>query len=66
MKFCSDCRQYQRDLFDVLTFTHRYSKCKRTAINHPDLAENYCSMEREEWLHKETCGPEGKYFEAKP
>ena len=78
MKLCKNCKHCKPDgcfLFWFSKCRYKYSKCTKTCKTSDvtDLTTGeiilgdyfYCSFEREDYHHRDFCGPEGKHWEAK-
>ena len=75
-KFCKDCKFCKRSLSDFIFLfgTYRFAMCARPGLKEINTEylvhkkhqpDKYCSSERMTYQWVDTCGAEGKYFEAK-
>jgi hypothetical protein len=71
IKLCKDCKWYRKDwISHILNGTHHYDTCAspNTTQNPVTGNENrFCDMLRaERWKELDySCGPEGRYWEAR-
>jgi len=72
LKYCKDCKHYRPErLLQILTLgiesPYESARCTRPKINlvSMDAGKTFCSSERISYHSIDTCGSDGKYWEAR-